>query len=234
VGEGIRTLELTKRLDLKSSAFDQALLPPRHLFKEKELIYKDCYFFKKHIKTIKIHNKMAIKITYFVHSTSKDNENNISSGYNDVELSNKGIKQANELKRLIKNKKFDAVFSSDLKRAVQTAKIVFNEFIIDKRLRECNYGIYNGKKSNIVEPMQEKNIINPFPKGESYEDIKTRINEFLIFLKKNYEGKNIAIIGHKAPQLALDVLLKNKTWEKAFLEDWRKTKKWQPGWEYIF
>jgi len=26
--------------------------------------------------------------------------------------------------------------------------------------------------------------------------------------------------------------LKNKTWEQAFAEDWRKTKSWQPGWEY--
>jgi len=28
-------------------------------------------------------------------------------------------------------------------------------------------------------------------------------------------------------------LLKNKTWEQAFAEDWRKTKAWQPGWKYI-
>jgi broad specificity phosphatase PhoE len=176
---------------------------------------------------------MPVKITYFVHSTSKDNENSISSGWKDVELSELGIKQSHELKKLIKNKQFDAVFSSDLKRAVQTAKIVFNELIIDNRLRECNYGLYNGKPSNIVEPMQEKNIINPFPDGESYEDVKTRIKDFLKFLKDNYEGKSIAIVAHKAPQLALDVLIKNKTWEEAFLEDWRKTKSWKPGWEYI-
>jgi broad specificity phosphatase PhoE len=176
---------------------------------------------------------MTIKITYFVHSTSKDNENNISSGWKDVELSENGIKQSHELKKLIKNKKFDVVFSSDLKRAIETAKLVFNKFIIDKRLRECNYGLFNGKTSNIVEPMQKNNIFNRFSEGESYEDVKTRINEFLIFLKNNYEGKNIAIIGHKAPQLALDVLLKNKTWEEAFAENWRKRKDWQPGWEYI-
>ena len=48
----------------------------------------------------------------------------------------------------------------------------------------------------------------------------------------DYNNKKVAIVAHKAPQLALDVLLKNKTWEQAFVEDWRKRKAWQPGWEY--
>jgi hypothetical protein len=51
-------------------------------------------------------------------------------------------------------------------------------------------------------------------------------------LIKNYDGKHIAIVGHKAPQLALDVLLKGMAWEEAFETDWRKTKSWQAGWEY--
>jgi len=46
------------------------------------------------------------------------------------------------------------------------------------------------------------------------------------------EGKSVAIVAHKASQLALDVLLKNQTWAQAFANDWRKTKSWQPGWEY--
>ncbi|MFH0988186.1 MAG: histidine phosphatase family protein, partial [Parcubacteria group bacterium] len=104
---------------------------------------------------------------------------------------------------------------------------------VDARLRECNYGDYNGKASEIVEPMQEKCIADRFPNGESYEDVKMRIADFLKFLKANYDGKSVAIVAHKAPQLALDVLLKNKTWEEAFAEDWRKRKAWQPGWEYI-
>lgn len=82
--------------------------------------------------------------------------------------------------------------------------------------------------------MCEKCIIEPFPEGESYEDVKRRITDFLQFLQANYDGKRIAIVAHKAPQIALDVLLKGKTWEQAFAEDWRKTKAWQPGWEYEY
>jgi broad specificity phosphatase PhoE len=82
--------------------------------------------------------------------------------------------------------------------------------------------------------MQEYECIEkPFPEGESYEDVKTRVENFLEFLKKNYDGKNVAIVAHKAPQLALDVLIKGKSWNQALAEDWRKTKSWQPGWEYL-
>jgi len=177
----------------------------------------------------------VVKITYFVHGTTTDNQKNISSGWKDAPLSELGIKQSKELSNQIGNKKFDVVFCSDLKRAIDSAEISFKDkFPIkqDKRLRECNYGDFNGKPSEIVEPMQEEYIKVKFPNGESYEDVKARISDFLKFLKNNYDGKHIAIVAHKVPQLALDVLLKRKTWKQAFAEDWRKRKAWQPGWEY--
>lgn len=128
-------------------------------------------------------------------------------------------------------------FCSDLIRAITSAKLTWEgicPIIPDARLRECNYGKLNAHPSSVVEPMQEEEcIIKPFPDGESYEDVKIRVADFLEFLKKNYDGKHIAIVAHKAPQLALDVLLKDKTWKQALAEDWRKTKSWQPGWKYI-
>jgi len=177
---------------------------------------------------------MAVKITYFVHGTTIDNEKHLSSGWKDVDLSELGVKQSQDVAELIKDRKFDAIFCSDLKRAIHSAKIMFNkDAIIDERLRECNYGEYNAKSSEMVEPLQEKSITDRFPEGECYEDVKARISSFLDDLKKNYDGKTIAIVGHKAPQLALDVLLKGLTWEQAFATDWRKVGKWQPGWEYV-
>jgi len=179
---------------------------------------------------------MTVKITYFAHGTTTDNEKEISSGWSDIGLSKLGIRQLIELKNQIKGRKFDVVFCSDLKRAVDSAKLIFGggvEIIQDKRLRECNYGKYNAQPSNIVEPMQKKRINEKFPGGESYEDVKKRISEFLQFLKENYDDKHVAIVAHKAPQLALDVILKEKTREQAFEDDWRKKKAWQAGWEYL-
>lgn len=178
---------------------------------------------------------MSVKITYFVHGTTIDNENNKSSGWNDVKLSDLGIQQSKDLASLTKHLKFDAVFTSDLSRAIDSARLSWGETYpmhADKRLRECNYGDLNGKDSEIVEPMQEKSIDTPMPNGESYENVKKRINDFLDFVKSEYDGKHIAIVAHKAPQLALDVLLKGMTWEEAFANDWRKAKAWKPGWDY--
>lgn len=172
-----------------------------------------------------------------MHGTTTDNEQHLSSGWKDVELSEKGIAQSKALTEQTKDKKFDVVFCSDLKRAVDSAKLSWEgmyQIIPDARLRECNYGKLNGASSDIVEPMQEEECINnKFPEGESYEDVKARVSDFLEFLKKNYDGKHIAIVGHKAPQLSLEVLLNGKTWQQALAEDWRKTHAWQPGWEYI-
>lgn len=179
---------------------------------------------------------MAVDIIYFVHGTTTDNEKDISSGWFDAELSESGIKQAKELREQSKDMEFDVVFSSDLKRAVDSAEFAFSgraPIISDKRIRECNYGTYNAKPSSVVEPLQEENIEKSFPEGESYLDVKARISDFLQFLKKNYDGKRVAIVAHKAPQLALDVILKNMTWDEAFANDWRKKEGWQPGWGYV-
>ncbi len=179
---------------------------------------------------------MSVKITYFVHGTTVDNENNKSSGWNDVKLSAIGIQQSKDLAKLTEGKAFDAVFTSDLSRAIDSENLTWGDkypTFADKRLRECNYGDMNGQDSAIVEPLQEKSITTPMPNGESYEDVKARVGDFLKDIEKEYDGKHIAIVAHKAPQLALDVLLKGVTWDEAFANDWRKAKAWQPGWDYL-
>ncbi len=96
---------------------------------------------------------MAVKITYFVHGTTTDNEKDLSSGWADAPLSEKGVREAIELKEQIRAKKFAAVFCSDLKRAVDSAKLTFEgEFpiIADSRLRECNYGRFNASPKVVL------------------------------------------------------------------------------------
>ncbi len=179
---------------------------------------------------------MSVTITYFVHGTTTDNEQHISSGWKDVLLSPLGVQQSIDLAKQTSHSHFDAVFCSDLQRAIDSAKYTWGEhypIIEDARLRECNYGDFNGHSSDEVEPLQERSITTPMPNGESYEMVKERIASFLADLKINYDGKHVAIVGHKAPQLALDVLIRGWSWEEAFANDWRKTKAWQPGWEYV-
>jgi broad specificity phosphatase PhoE len=176
---------------------------------------------------------MATIITYFVHGTTTDNECDIATGWLPGELSELGKKQSEELGTLIKDKRFDAIFSSDLKRSVDSAAMVFpgQTVIADKRLREANYGDLNGQPDTFKNRLTDY-IDIPFPNGESYRDVEKRISDFLNFIKKDYDDKHIAILAHQAPQLALEVLLKGKSWTQAIAEDWRRTKSWQPGWEY--
>jgi len=175
---------------------------------------------------------MAVKITYFVHGTTTDNEEHKGTGWNPGILSELGIQQAKELGKLVEDQKFDVVFCSDQKRAVDSAELGFGDkykIIQDQRIRECNYGDWNSKKKNWknIEFIDKK-----YPDGESYKDVEKRIADFLNFLKENYDGKHVAIVAHQAPQLAIEVLLNRKTWEQAINEDWRKVKAWKPGWVY--
>ena len=177
-----------------------------------------------------------IKIKYFVHAESIHNERGLVAGWIPSKLSERGIEQAKNLRSVISVKNYDVVFSSDLARAFQTTKIVFGnvcEIKTDKRLREINYGDFNGFPSSKLIFNSLERVKVGFPSGECYKDVEKRILNFLTYLKENYSGNTIAIFSLRAPQLALDVILKKKSWEQAFAEDWRLNGSWQPGWEYI-
>lgn len=176
---------------------------------------------------------METKIIYFVHGTTYDNQDKKCSDWKQVELTDLGKEQALNLGKINKDIKFDIIFTSDLVRAIDSANIAFpnQKKIIDKRLRECNYGDYDGESKELV--VYEKYIDDQFPNGESLKDVEKRINSFINDIKKEYAGKSIAIVAHRAPQLALEVLTKNITWKEAIENDWRKTGDWKPGWQYI-
>ncbi|MFH0853484.1 MAG: class I tRNA ligase family protein [bacterium] len=177
-----------------------------------------------------------VEITYFVHGTTLDNEKDIASGQSDVELSTLGKQQSLTLKKQLGNQKFDAVFTSNLKRAVESSMITFGgdyKIIQDARLRESDYGDLTQSPNAKLIKHEKDYVDKPFPGGESYRDVEKRLQYFLNELTEKYAGKRIAIVAHKAPQLALEVLLNKKSWTQAMDQDWRKVKKWQPGWSYI-
>ena len=58
---------------------------------------------------------MSVKITYFVHGTTTDNEQSISSGWSDVDLSEMGIQQSKDLAEKIKDKKFKQLYKQLIK-----------------------------------------------------------------------------------------------------------------------
>lgn len=176
-----------------------------------------------------------VTITYFVHSITTDNEQSLATGWLPGELSLTGIERAKGLAVRLADVSFDTVFCSDLARAVQSTALFFgNRFPVvqDDRLREANYGDYNGKPHTLFKDHMIDFVDEPFPNGESYRDVEARMQSFCDFLKSSYDGKHVALVAHQGPQLALDVILGGKSWQQAIAEDWRKRGAWQPGWQY--
>ncbi|MFH1890726.1 MAG: class I tRNA ligase family protein [Candidatus Kuenenbacteria bacterium] len=184
--------------------------------------------------------EQGIEIIYFVHGTTTDNRQGLRTGQLDGELLELGKKQNSDLKNTIQERgdKYDVIFCSDLARARETAETVFGEsgtkIILDKRLRECNYGDLNGRPDNDFESDERYYINNSYPNGENCHDVEKRVREFLEEISAKYKGKKIAIVAHKYPQFAFEVIANNKTWQQAFDSDWRNTKNWQAGWKYFY
>jgi broad specificity phosphatase PhoE len=172
-----------------------------------------------------------LTIIFEAHGTTFDNEAHLSSGFNDVALSPLGIEQAKGMGVRYKDDHFDAIFCSDLERAYKTAEIAFGDafpIVQDARLRECDYGDFTQHPSEEVDAEKPKRISEPFPNGESYEQTSIRMKEFINFLKQNYDGKRVMIIGHRATQYGLDHWINGVSYEQLVATKFV----WQPGWEY--
>lgn len=173
-----------------------------------------------------------VTIFFESHGTTTDNENHLSSGRFDVELSELGKKQSVELGKRYKDENFDAIFCSTLQRSYKTTEIAFANrnfpIIKDARIDECDYGDFTKHTSAEVDAEKPKRISVPFPNGESYEQTTARMKSFLQDLFRDYDGKKVMIIGHRATQYGLESLIKGIPLEEVVPAPWH----WQPGWVY--
>lgn len=173
-----------------------------------------------------------ITIIFEAHATSLDNEAGLASGWNDVDLSELGHKQASALKDRYINKQIDVIFPSDLQRAVKTAlPLAATKHIPmypDERLRECNYGELTQASKDEIDQQRDKWVSQPFPGGESYEDCMKRMGDFLTWLKQNFDGKTVLIIGSRATHFGLDYHIGGMDLRVVVSQKFV----WQPGWEY--
>lgn len=140
-------------------------------------------------------------------------------------LTERGKRQIETVAKELKKEKIDIIFSSDINRACQTAEIVAKELGLkinfDKKLRDINYGIYQGRprKEFYKEFPDAKKRFCTVPKnGESWSDCKKRVEDFIKEVEKKYQGKKILIIGHGDPLWLLEGLMKNKTNEELLKE----------------
>lgn len=143
-----------------------------------------------------------IKVLYVRHGQTDYNKKMLIQGSIDIPLNEVGINEASSLHLKLLNTEIDYIFSSPLKRALQTAEIIKGKrnipLLIDSRLKEENYGDYEGK-TRIDNPDYEKqrrSIFKRYPHGESYLDVYARISSFFEDIKKDYQNKTILIVAH--------------------------------------
>jgi broad specificity phosphatase PhoE len=124
------------------------------------------------------------------------------------------------------------VFTSDLRRAVETAEIAFEgsdiEIRQDERLRECNYGRLNGAPVDELDP-RSRFVDEPYPEGESYRDSVERMRLFLGDVAREFDAGRVLVIAHSAQQLALRHLLEGVPLAELVAAPFE----WQEGWEYV-
>ena len=168
-----------------------------------------------------------MNVLFECHATSLDNESGLASGHFDVELSELGRQQAREMGERYLGRDLLAIYTSDLKRAMETAMIAFQcPAISDSRLRECDYGTWTRCKVEQMDSGRLDFVDKPFPQGESYRDVVTRVREFL--QDQPRDTREILIIGHRATWYALEHLLRRRDLREVIAAPW----KWQPGWSY--
>jgi len=85
------------------------------------------------------------------HGETTYSESRLLAGWTDCPLTERGREQAKALSPVLGENRFHAVWSSDLARAVTTARLAWGEPKIDARLRELNFGPLEGRSYDDVD-----------------------------------------------------------------------------------
>ena len=107
-----------------------------------------------------------------------------------------------------------AVFSSDLRRSVETVEIAFGDtdipVLYDWRLRECDFGTRNGSPSTSFTDRLDY-CDRPYPGGESHSQAIARVVRFLDDLPTRWDGQRVMLIGHLATYRGLEQATTGRT-----------------------
>lgn len=159
------------------------------------------------------------------HGVTKSNLEKRYLGHTNEPLINHHEEQFTVLKSVLKRIKFHYCFSSDLKRCVQTTKHLIKNapVCLDTRLRELNFGEWEGKTYDLLKNdaeyrawLDDMHNLSP-PKGEKLTQLQARIDDFFNdLLSLNYqESKNILIVTHGGTirSCLLKFKITNNLWE---------------------
>ena len=126
-----------------------------------------------------------LRLTLVRHAVTDWNLEGRWQGWSDVPLGELGASQAKSLRAKLGAITYDAVFSSDMSRTMQTAEHAGFQPTLEPRLREIHFGIFEGETNAVVAKHPGFNtwLENPMHTkiegGESYADLETRALNWL-------------------------------------------------------
>lgn len=151
-----------------------------------------------------------MEIVFIRHGqTDVNKDGRIQGATVDAELNETGRAYAKKAAANFDEKQFDVVYSSPMKRAVETAQIFTKgkkELKLDKRLLEFDFGDWDGKKMSDL-AKKYPDAVDPWGKitssyikyaknGESYADLEKRCQDFLAEMEQKYPNKRILVVAH--------------------------------------
>lgn len=179
---------------------------------------------------------------YFVrHGQTEWNVAKKIQGRKDSKLTEQGLKHVEKLRDHLIDFKWTAVYSSPSKRTLKTTEIIigsqsFHSINKDERLMEMHLGDWEGMTMQEIEKINAKQHYYYWEKpsqflnetGESFGEVKERVEEFIHDLLLNYESGNILIVTHgvviKMVQLIGNQLGMDMLWKTPYIEGTSLTK----------
>ena len=152
------------------------------------------------------------------HGKTEWNETGRYQGRSDIGLSGVGIQEAGALRQRLAGEKIDAIYCSDMKRAVETAQVIASgrniEPVACEELREIDFGAYEGL--TFEEVMQRypgtnwwtaQNAEARLPQGESINQLASRVDRFVARLREHADAETVLVVAHGGALRALICLL---------------------------
>jgi broad specificity phosphatase PhoE len=159
-----------------------------------------------------------IDIWFELHAQTYHNAVGIASGHYDVALTDHGREHAQlVLRSRYAGQYFNIVYTSDTQRAYDTACLIFVgrpiPILRDARLRECDYGNFEGRPRTEMELTRAVAIRVPFPHGESYEQVAVRMRSFLEEPAAERDSQQVLLIGHSGRLWMIEHWLRDRPLE---------------------
>jgi 2,3-bisphosphoglycerate-dependent phosphoglycerate mutase len=166
-------------------------------------------------------------------------------GQRDLPLNVTGIAQAQELANELDGQHFQSLYASDLSRARQTAEVLARKFHLpiqlDSRLRECNFGSWEGLVYQEVElhfpeeyEARRRDPLNSPPRGgESLAQVALRVAHAASDIARQHPSGKVLLVSHGLALATLVCLARDFPVSQArtyILENARpEVIQWEPG-----